>query len=73
MTSQPKRRNKASWKKVGSVLVTLTTAVTLFQQIERAVVTTSEDLVSFSSPPVTYAQLEALRVKSAWPASAAGK
>jgi hypothetical protein len=70
MTAQPKRPRKASWKKVGSVLVTLTAAVTLYQNIERAVVTTTVDLMSFSGPPVTYAQLEALRVNSAWPTSA---
>jgi hypothetical protein len=66
MTPQRKRKPKATWKKVGSVLVTLTAAVTLFQQVERAVVTTAEDLKSFSSPPVTYAQLEALRVVARW-------
>jgi hypothetical protein len=66
MTQQRKRRRKNLWKKVGSVVGTLTAAVTLFQQIERSVVITTEDLMSFSSPPVTYAELESLRVKSKW-------
>lgn len=66
MTPQRKRRKASLWKKVGSVLVTLTAAVTLFQQVERAVVTTTEDFMSFSSPPVTYAQLEALRTTPRW-------
>jgi hypothetical protein len=67
MPLRRKPRSKASWKKVGSILVTLTAAVTLYQNIERAVVTTSEDFMSLANPPVTYAQLEALRVKSTWP------
>jgi hypothetical protein len=66
MTHEGKRRRKTSWKKVGSVLVTLMAAVTLFQQVERVVVTTTEDLMSFSSPPVTYAELEALRITARW-------
>lgn len=48
------------------MLVTLMAAVTLFQQVERLVVTTTEDLMSFSPPPVTYAELEALRVTARW-------
>jgi len=46
--------------------VTLTAAVSLFQQVGLTIVTTASDMISFSSPPVTYAQLEALRVHSSW-------
>jgi len=49
-------------------VVTLTAAVSLYQQAERAVVTTLHDINSFVSTPdpVTYDELEAMRVKPEW-------
>jgi hypothetical protein len=48
------------------VLATLTAAVTLFQNVEHTVVTTAQDVIGAASPPVTYAELEALRTTKTW-------
>jgi hypothetical protein len=62
-----KKKTGTSWKKVGVMLVTLTAAVNLFQQAERALITTVQDVASFSyGEPVTYDGLERIRVDAKW-------
>jgi hypothetical protein len=63
-----KRRRREGWKKPSMIIVTLTAAISLYQQAEHAIVTTAHDINSFvSSPdPLTYARLEAYRVKPEW-------
>jgi hypothetical protein len=69
MTRKRNRRlTKTTWRKLSLIVATLTAAVSLYQQAEHAVITTGNDIAFFvsSQDQVTYAQLEARRVKSEW-------
>ncbi|HUM06147.1 MAG TPA: hypothetical protein VLT90_11855 [Terriglobales bacterium] len=68
MMKKTRQRKGIGWKKIGAIVVTLTAAVSLYQQAEHAVITTVRD-ISFlrcDRDPVTYAELEGLRVKPEW-------
>jgi hypothetical protein len=62
------RFTETTWKKLSLIVATLTAAVSLYQQAEHAVITTANDIAFFvtSQEPVTYAQLEARRLKPEW-------
>jgi hypothetical protein len=50
------------------ILTILTLAVGLFEKVERTAFTTAQDVIALASPsnPVTYAEVESLRVDKLW-------
>ena len=52
-----------SWQNLTVVLTTLTLAVGLLERVEHVGMTIAQDVIAMDSAPVTYAQLEALRIK----------
>jgi hypothetical protein len=62
MTVRKRNKKRFLLKNISGVLTTLTAAVALVQNVERVAVTTVQDMTGMFSQPVTYAQIEALRV-----------